>query len=88
MRSRGIQERLGVSRSAVDTRHKQCPAIIGAPFLSTHVRGLWELLWEPLFRTGIGEEYLWTPLLTLVHDARILEFFNKCFFSPSMPSPF
>lgn len=82
MGTRGIQERLGVPRSAVNAWYEQRPPIVGAPFLPTHVCGFGELFCVSLFRTGIGEEYLWAPLLTLVHDARILEFFDKCFLSP------
>ena len=77
-----IQERLGVPRPAVKAGNEQCPAIIGTTFFPPHVGRLRELFWESLFRAGIGVKYFRTPLLTLVHDARVLELFDECFFPP------
>jgi hypothetical protein len=43
--------------------------------------GRWKWLWQALV-WAIRVEYLRAPAITLIHDARILEFFNESFFSP------
>jgi hypothetical protein len=71
-----------VTRTSADTWRVQCSTIVRAALLPPDMRGLGELLWEPLIRPGVGEEYLWTPLLTFVHDAGVLKLLHEGFLSP------
>jgi hypothetical protein len=59
--------------------------IVGAAFFATDMGGGRELLGETLVRARRVEDF-WAPGLSLVHDARIFELFDKSFLPPGRTS--
>ena len=68
-------------RSIPNPRNKQSASIIRTSLLPPEVCRCRERFGETLLWSRIGVEDLGSPRLALVHDARILEFFNQSFLS-------
>ena len=63
-----------------DTGYKKRAAIEGASLFSPYMRRLGKFFWKTLLRARFGVKNFWSPFLTLIHDARVLEFLYQRLF--------